>query len=139
MFTFDFTHNFCIILNMAATPPPWRILAFHPDFDNIITKQFCMSLTLSSQILKLILVYCLLSPFLFYLWYWHLSSLHILVGFSMSCLTFSNSLSEISFIVKFLLCTLVAVTLSYFIWKNITLVLVCVVVISGTAASVQLP
>ena len=36
------------------------------------------------------LVYCMLTLFLFYLSYWHLSSLHILLGFSMSCLTFPN-------------------------------------------------
>ena len=54
-------------------------------------------------------------------------------------LDISKLLSEIGFIVKFLLCILVAVTLSYFIWKHITLVLVCVVVLTCTAASVQLP
>ena len=50
-----------------------------------------VTITLSSQILKLMfLVYCMLTLFLFYLSYWHLSSLHILLGFLMSCLTFPN-------------------------------------------------
>ena len=99
------------------TYPTWRlcILAFHPDFDNIIhhNKQvlyasyFLISNT-ETDILGIL-------PFQFYLWYWHFTF----------CLAFQlldifKLLSEIRFMVKFffLFYTLLAVTLCYCIWKK---------------------
>ena len=143
-------------------PEDFAFLLFIKTLIKYYKQVLYVTFTLSSQILKLIfLVYCLLSPFLFHLWYWHSSSLHLLHSFSISCLAFkseislivkfcqarvqamarsnSTQLSTLLFVSVFVLYTCSCYSKFYFIWKNITLILVCDVVISGTAASVLLP